>query len=171
MGYGKAMTIPVSHVAQLHTNAGKREHMGSPSQRIRSQAISMWVNKAACNGISCKTNTKLIGCETAMWTKIPGSIIYAAVNVTSDILSFSMHNHFTPIEWIYHSLHADRNWHKWIHARTRPNAETSPLECTAGGRILDARREELFRSANIPRLSTSAVVRVELEVRMWGNGK
>lgn len=52
MGYGNAIIIPVSHVAQLQTNAGKRAVIGSLNQRIRSHAINICVNKAACNGIS-----------------------------------------------------------------------------------------------------------------------
>lgn len=55
MGYGNAITMPVSQVAQLQTNAGRREDIGSPSHRIRSHAISICVSRAACNGISCGT--------------------------------------------------------------------------------------------------------------------
>lgn len=58
MGYGNAITIPVNHVAQLQTNAGKREVIGSPNHRMRSHAINICVNKAACNGISCTEQCK-----------------------------------------------------------------------------------------------------------------
>lgn len=53
MGYGNAITIPVSHVAQLHTNDGNRALNGSLSHRIRSHAINKCVINATCNGISC----------------------------------------------------------------------------------------------------------------------
>lgn len=40
IGYGRAITIPVSHVAQLHTNDGNRAFNGSPNHLIRSHAIN-----------------------------------------------------------------------------------------------------------------------------------
>lgn len=54
MGYGRAITMPVSQVAQQQTKPGMRPLSGSFSQRMRSQAIRMCDIMATCSGMSCR---------------------------------------------------------------------------------------------------------------------
>lgn len=79
----------MSHVAQLHTNAGKRAFIGSASHRIRSHAISRCVSNAACSGMSCFEEEK----QKKSWNFTNNQNIYGPKQI------YKMRHNVHSFEW------------------------------------------------------------------------